>query len=187
MDLSNLSNLVPNLSNVLTPDTLKVVGVIMALLTVKWVLGKAWAITKAVAWGTLKATTTGATAMAGSMSVVGVISSVLMLGGLGGTGYGIGQVKKPTTTDIVVACPKAPGESEEVIRAKVERRLVDYQRLPYEKYKAKWMTNGEESLADETLPAVEKPADSFVKGSTSIGLGLGMLVISVVAFIKKYG
>lgn len=79
----DLSNLAPNWSNVLTPDTLKVVGALVAFMVGKWAIGKAWAVTKYV----VKTTTA-------SMSLVGVMSAVLLMGGFGGIGAGIGEVNR---------------------------------------------------------------------------------------------
>lgn len=167
----DLSNLAPNFSNVLNADTLKLVGVLLGLWTAKVVVGKAWGAAKSVAAQT---------------SFIGLVSSVFIMGGLGGVGFGVGQVKKPTEEPVIVAQMADKTADPMAVKLLMERRLNDFKRLPQAEYDAKWRSAGALPMEEVHVPVLGQ-SDSFVLGCTSIAAGAGALIVGIGAFMKKYG
>jgi hypothetical protein len=77
-------------------------------------------------------------------------------------------------------------ENPDIVKLRIDRQVQDFSSLDYEQYKAKW---GNLPPANELARATQNnynPQD-HVKGTTSIGLGIGMLIVGIAVFLKKYG
>lgn len=156
-----------DLSKVLTPDTMKVGGVLISLWLAKVVVGKTWAMVKSI---TTKA------------SVAGVALSALFMGGASGVGYGIGEVQEVVRREVIVA--HASSFNDELVQLRLERRLADYAKMDSADYDEKWKKPGQDHAEFANVP--QNATAHKNRGPTSIAVGISAMIVAIAYCFKNF-